>query len=55
MSRRRVANHWSGDVVNRKYKMIFRRDMCRPLHPVDQSQQGDNVARSGLIDRGVQA
>jgi len=55
MRRRRVAIHWGGDVVNRKYKMIFRRDMCRSLHPVDQSQQGNNVARSGLIDRGIQA
>jgi hypothetical protein len=55
MSRRRVAIHWRRDVVNRKYKMIFRRDMCRSLDPVDQSQQGNNVARSGLIDRGIQA
>ena len=29
--------------------------MRRPLHPVDQPQQGDDMARSGLIDRGVQA
>jgi hypothetical protein len=25
------------------------------LHPVDEPQQGDDMARSGLIDRCVQA
>jgi hypothetical protein len=29
--------------------------MCWSLHPVDKPQQGDDMARSGLIDRSVQA
>jgi hypothetical protein len=50
-----IAVHWRGDVIDRKHKMIFRRDMRRPLHPVDQSEQGNDVLRSGLVDRSVEA
>jgi hypothetical protein len=35
--------------------MIFRRDMLRPLHAVDQSQQSNDMARAGLVDRSVEA
>ena len=55
MRRCREAIHRCGDVVDREHKMVFRRDMCRPLHPVDQPQQGNNVTCSGLVDRSVQA
>ena len=55
MRRCRVAIHWRGDVIDRKYQMIFRRDMLRPLHAVDQSQQSNDMARAGLVDRSVEA
>jgi hypothetical protein len=29
--------------------------MRRPLDPIDEPQQSDDMARSGLIDRSVQA
>ncbi len=35
--------------------MVLGRDVARPLDPVGQPQQSDDVARPGLIDRGVQA
>ena len=43
------------DVVDREHEMIFRRDVARPLDPVGQPQQRDDMARAGFIDRGVQA
>jgi len=35
--------------------MVLGNNMSWPLHPVDKPQQSDNVARSGFIDRSVQA
>jgi hypothetical protein len=50
-----VAFHRHGDVVDRQHEMVFRRDVARPLNPVGQPQQSDDMARPGLIDRGVKA
>ena len=53
--RRRITVHRCRDVVDREHKMIFRSDVCWPLHTLDQPQEGHDVARSGLVDGGMQA
>ena len=50
-----IAVHRRGDVVDREHQMVLGRDVAWPLHPVDKPQQGHDMARAGLIDRGVQA
>ena len=55
LRRRGIAVHRRGDVIDREHQMVLGRDVRRPLHPVDEPQQGDDMARAGLIDRGVQA
>ncbi len=55
LRRRGVAVHRRGDVVDREHEMVLGRDMARPLHPVGEPQQRDDMARPGLVDRGVQA
>ena len=42
-----------GDVVDRKDEMVFRRDVGRPLDPVDEPQQSHDMPGAGLIDRRV--
>jgi hypothetical protein len=34
--------------------MVLWRNMARPLHPIDEAQQGDDVTGPGLINRGWQ-
>lgn len=53
--RGRIAVHRCRDVVDREHKMIFRSDMRRALHTLDHPQERHDVARSGLVDGGMQA
>ena len=45
---------FADDVVERQHEMVFRRDVCRARDAVGQPQQGDDVARPGLFDGGVE-
>ena len=42
------------DVVDREDEMVLFANVAGPLHAVDEPQQGDDMARAGLFDGGVQ-
>ena len=53
--RRNVAVHRAGDVVHVQTQMIAGRYRVRQAHLVLDPEQGHDMARPGLLDRGVQA
>jgi hypothetical protein len=55
MRRRGIAIHRHGDVIDRKDEVVLRRDVGRPLDPIDKPQQSYDMAGAGLIDRGMKA
>ena len=49
-----VAIDLAGDVIHAENEMVLGGDRGRPLHQMMIAQEGDDVARAGLIDGVMQ-